>query len=56
MAAAMSVPLYFSETEQLPYGVQFMAPLSDEATLLQLAAQLEQAYPWDNRHPEIPQT
>lgn len=53
---AMSVPLYFSETEQLPYGVQFMAPLSDEATLLQLAAQLEQAYPWDNRHPEIPQT
>lgn len=53
---AMSVPLYFSEAEQLPYGVQFMAPLGDEATLLQLAAQLEQAYPWHNRRPKIAET
>ncbi len=50
---AMSMPLYFSETEHLPYGVQFMAPLGDEATLLQLAAQLEQAAPWDHRRPKI---
>ena len=43
---AMSVPLYFSEKDQLPYGVQFMAPVGDEATLLQLASQLENASPW----------
>ena len=53
---AMSVPLYFSQTEQLPYGVQFMAPLGDETTLLQLAAQLEQAYPWDHRRPQLKTT
>lgn len=50
---AMSIPLYFSEKDQLPYGMQFMAPLGDEATLLQLAAQLEQAAPWDHRRPKI---
>jgi amidase len=44
-APAMSVPLYWSDNG-LPLGVQFMAPLGDEATLLQLATQLEHAAPW----------
>lgn len=47
-APAMSVPLYWS-ANNLPLGVQFMAPMGDEVTLLQLAHQLEQAQPWFNR-------
>lgn len=42
---AMSVPLYWTK-DKLPLGVQLMAPMGDEKTLLQLARQLEQAYPW----------
>jgi amidase len=42
---AMSVPLYWTDSG-LPLGSQFMAPLGDETTLLQLAHQLEQAQPW----------
>lgn len=45
---AMSVPLYWTE-DGLPLGVQFVAPFGDEVTLLQLAAELEQAQPWFNR-------
>lgn len=47
-APAMSVPLHWSQNG-LPLGVQFMAPMGDETTLLQLANQLEQAQPWFNR-------
>ncbi|MBM7662165.1 amidase [Bacillus mesophilus] len=49
---AMSVPLFWNN-DGLPIGVHFMAPLGDEATLLQLAGQLEQARPWKNRIPII---
>jgi amidase len=47
---AMSVPLYWTDSG-LPLGSQFIAPLGDEKTLLQLASQLEQAQPWFDRTP-----
>lgn len=37
----------------LPLGVQFAGRFGDEATLLQVAAQLEQAMPWRDRRPVI---
>jgi amidase len=45
--AAISLPL--GEVEGLPVGVQLLAP--DEAVLLRVAAQLEVAMPWSDRHP-----
>lgn len=47
---AMSVPLFWTEAG-LPLGTQLIAPLGDDLTLLQLAAQLEQAQPWAQRRP-----
>ena len=49
---AMTVPLHWSK-DNLPVGVMFTAPWNDEATLFQLAAQLEQAQPWFNNVPTI---
>jgi amidase len=46
----MSVPLYWNESG-LPIGSQFIAPFGEEARLLRLAAQLEQAQPWFARVP-----
>jgi len=48
---AMNVPLFWSGG--LPIGVQFASPLGDEATLFQLAAQLELARPWAGRVPPV---
>jgi len=48
---AVSLPLGMAG--DLPIGVQCMAPMGDEATLLQLAAQLEQAMPWAARRPAL---
>ncbi|MGJ4943380.1 amidase [Bradyrhizobium sp. HKCCYLS1011] len=47
---AMSVPLHWTQ-DGLPLGVQFIARLGDEARLLQLAHQLEQAQPWFEKLP-----
>ena len=49
---AMSLPLHWSD-DGLPIGVQFIARPFAEATLVRLAAQLEQARPWSHRRPPV---
>ena len=49
---AMSVPLWWN-ADGVPIGVHFLGRFGDQATLLRLAAQLEQARPWARRTPEV---
>lgn len=49
---AMNLPLHWNG-DGLPIGVQFIGRFGDEATLLQLAAQLEKAAPWKDKRPQI---
>lgn len=50
--SAMTVPLA-TAADGLPLGVHFGAPMGDEATLLQLAAELEAVAPWFDRLPPL---
>ena len=47
-----SLPLSWNG-EGLPIGVQLTGRFGDEATLLRLSAQLEQARPWFERRPSL---
>jgi amidase len=49
---AVSVPLSWSE-DALPIGVQLVGRPADEATLIRISAQLEQARPWRDRRPPV---
>jgi amidase len=49
---AINLPLYWNEAG-LPIGAHFAGRYGDEATLLRLAAQLEQAMPWAQRRPNL---
>jgi amidase len=49
---AISLPLYATPAG-LPVGVQIAGRFGDEATLIRLASQLEQARPWTMRKPSV---
>jgi amidase len=49
---AISLPLYES-SEGLPIGIMLAGRIRGEAALLALAAQLESALPWHDRHPAM---
>ena len=49
---AISLPLHWTD-DGLPVGVQFAGGYAQEATLLRLAAQIEQARPWIDRKPPV---
>ncbi|MGE5258598.1 MAG: amidase [Hyphomicrobiales bacterium] len=49
---AMSMPLHWTRAG-LPCGVHFMARIGDEATLFQVAAQLERESPWVQKRPAV---
>ena len=51
-STAMSMPLERT-ADSLPVGTQFAAWKGGEATLLQLAYELEAAHPWAGKHPRI---
>jgi amidase len=49
---AMSLPLAWS-SDGMPVGTHFFGRHGDEATLFQLAGQLERAHPWFHRRPPL---
>jgi amidase len=49
---AATVPTHWN-AQGLPVGMQFVGKYGDEATLIQIAAQLEKAQPWIDRRPQI---
>lgn len=49
---AISLPLAWAKNG-LPIGLHFAGRFGDEATLLRMAGQLEQAKPWADLHPKI---
>ncbi|WP_247540180.1 amidase [Bradyrhizobium sp. 168] len=49
---SIAIPVHYS-ADNVPIGVQFVGRIADEATLLKLAAQIETAHPWKDRHPRV---
>ena len=49
---SMSLPLHWND-DGLPIGMMFSAAYGNDALLLQLAGQLEQAAPWRDRRPPV---
>ena len=49
---SFSLPLGMS-SDELPIGMMFTGRYGDEATLFRLAAQLEEAKPWNGRKPPV---
>ncbi|MEE8558446.1 MAG: amidase family protein, partial [Myxococcota bacterium] len=49
---AISLPLFWNR-EGLPIGVQLVAAFGREDLLIRVAAQLEEARPWDGRRPQV---
>jgi Asp-tRNA(Asn)/Glu-tRNA(Gln) amidotransferase A subunit family amidase len=49
---AFSLPKGFSK-EGLPIGLQLVGRQNDEATLVSLAAQFEEARPWKDQRPPV---
>jgi amidase len=49
---AISLPLHWND-DGLPIGVQLVAAYGREDVLLRVAAQLEQARPWNDRRPSV---
>lgn len=48
----ISMPLYWTK-DGLPVGTLFQARFGNDALLLRLASQLEQASPWVQRYPKL---
>ena len=49
---AINLPVHWNK-DNLPIGVQFVARVGDELTLLKLAAEIEKAAPWAGRYTKI---
>ena len=49
---AITLPLHWTPAD-LPVGVQLAAAYGREDLLIRVASQLEQAAPWNDRHPRI---
>ena len=49
---AVNLPLHWNDAG-LPIGVMLAGRMGEEATLISLSAQLEQARPWAGRHPAL---
>ncbi|MFI7341132.1 amidase [Streptomyces sp. NPDC050085] len=50
---AVSLPLYWTEGAGIPVGVQLVGRPADEATLIALSAQVEEAAPWRDRYARL---
>ncbi|MFF1690935.1 MULTISPECIES: amidase [unclassified Streptomyces] len=50
---AVNVPLYWTPEGGIPVGVSLVGRPADEATLIALSAQLEEAHPWHDRYTRL---